>query len=110
MNTFFVDATVPLRWGPHPVVGIPRVEFAIVRQAMRQKTGRVAFFKVERGGQTRVLAPRELNYLTKLVEGRLRSIEDGADESFPQRLRTVVTAIRDGAALSGKEFDRVSAC
>ena len=109
MNTFFVDATVPLRWGPHPVVGIPRVEFAIVRQAMRQKTGRVAFFKVERNGQTRVLTPRELNYLTKLVEGRLRSIEDGADESFTQRLRTVVTAIRDGAALSGKEFDRVSA-
>ncbi|MCX5512008.1 hypothetical protein C3941_08045 [Kaistia algarum] len=109
MNSFFVDATVPLRWGPHPVVGIPRVEFAIVRQALREKSGKAAFFKVERSGEARLLDSREMHYLVDLVEGRLRNIEDAAEQPFLDRLGTVARAIRDGAAASGKEFDRVSA-
>ncbi|MBN8999575.1 MAG: hypothetical protein J0H54_09300, partial [Rhizobiales bacterium] len=93
MSKFYVDATVPLNWGPQPAVGIPRVEFAIVRQALRQEGNKVAFFCVGRSGVGRLLDARETRHLADLVEGRLRSIEDGEGERFAARLGTVVRSI-----------------
>lgn len=114
LSKLYIDATVPLRWGPHPPVGIPRVESAIVRQALRSAgTGRnarqVRFFMINRNGEARFLDRRELAYLGDLVEGRVAAVESGAGESVLSRTRLVLKSIRAGAATSGKEFDRVSA-
>jgi len=38
LKKLYVDATLPLRWGPHPPVGIPRVETALIRQALLTDT------------------------------------------------------------------------
>ncbi len=114
LSKLYIDATVPLRWGPHPPVGIPRVESAIVRQALRSiGTGRnarqVRFFMINRNGEARFLDRRELTYLGDLVEGRAAAVESGAGESVLSRTRLVLKSIRAGAATTGKEFDRVSA-
>jgi len=113
LDKLYIDATVPLRWGPHPPVGIPRVETAIVRQAMRGarpgKPGAVRFFMINRNGEARFLDRRELAYLGDLVEGRVSAIESGAGETLSKRIEMVMKAIRSGAMNSGKEFDRVSA-
>ncbi|SHE56650.1 Glycosyltransferase involved in cell wall bisynthesis [Kaistia soli DSM 19436] len=118
MDKLYIDATVPLRWGPHPPVGIPRVETAIVRQAMRRsranearfgKQDAVRFFMINRNGEARFLDRRELAYLGDLVEGRVSAIASGDGETLSKRVEMVVKAIRSGAMNSGKEFDRVSA-
>lgn len=117
MSKLYIDATVPLRWGPHPPVGIPRVESAIVRQALRNNAGpskgksarQVRFFMINRNGEARFLDRRELAYLGDLVEGRAAAVESGAGESVLARTRLVLKSIRAGAAATGKEFDRVSA-
>lgn len=108
-DTLYIDATVPLRWGPHPVVGIPRVEFAIVRQALQQRRGHVSFFKVDRDGKSRLLDEVETDYLIKLVEGRVPAIGQRAGNGYWGRCQNVIQSIRSGASVSGKEFDRVSA-
>lgn len=111
MDRLYIDATVPLRWGPHPPVGIPRVESAIVRQALRRsgKGGDVRFFMINRHGEARFLDRAELAYLADLVEGRVSAIESAAGEGLAARGCLVLKAIRSGAMTSGKEFDRVSA-
>ncbi len=117
MQKLYIDATVPLRWGPHPPVGIPRVESAIVRQALRRKSGSgqgaaadtVRFFMINRNGEARFLDSRELTYLGDLVEGRVAAIESAEGETVAARMRIVLKAIRAGAMGTGKEFDRVSA-
>lgn len=114
MGTLFIDATVPLRWGPHPPVGIPRVESAIVRQALRQsaKAGEAKparFFMINRHGEARFLDRRELAYLKDLVEGRAAAVESGSEQGLLARARLVLKSISAGAASTGKEFDRVSA-
>ncbi len=116
MQKLFIDATVPLRWGPHPPVGIPRVESAIVRQALRRSRDAgpaapeaVRFFMINRNGEARFLDPRELAYLGDLVEGRIAAIESADGETLSARLGMVLKAIRSGAMSTGKEFDRVSA-
>ena len=114
LSKLYIDATVPLRWGPHPPVGIPRVESAIVRQALRsvgagRNARQVRFFMINRNGEARFLDRRELTYLGDLVEGRAAAVESGASESLMSRTRLVLKSIRAGAATTGKEFDRVSA-
>ncbi len=116
MQKLYIDATVPLRWGPHPPVGIPRVESAIVRQALRRGSvaaepgvDDVRFFMINRNGEARFLDKRELTYLGDLVEGRVAAIESAGGETVAARLRIVLKAIRAGAMGTGKEFDRVSA-
>ena len=118
LQKLYIDATVPLRWGPHPPVGIPRVESAIVRQALRRSRAAgkdafgadaVQFFMINRNGESRFLDRSELVYLGDLVEGRLAAIESAGGETASARLAIVLKAIRAGAMGTGKEFDRVSA-
>lgn len=109
MTELYIDATQPLHWGPLPPVGIPRVEGAIVRQALRQSSLPIRFFLVERDGSSRLLTERERRYLGNLLERRVPTIEGHGEPTYWGRLRTTMTAIRAGAAMSGKEFDRAAA-
>jgi len=109
MAEFYVDATQPLQWGPLPPVGIPRVENAIVRQAMRQDKVAVRLFLVERDGRGRLLSPPELRYLGDMLENRLPVIEGEGEASYWQRLARALSVIRAGGHRSGREFDRAVA-
>jgi hypothetical protein len=109
MSLLYVDASQPLQWGPMPPVGIPRVENAVVRQALRQERLSVQLFLVERDGRGRLLSPRERAYLIDMLEGRMRSLEGDAGESASFRLMATMRAIWAGAYLSGREFDRAAA-
>lgn len=109
MAEYYVDATQPLQWGPLPPVGIPRVENAFVRQAMRQSQVPVKMFVVERDGRSRLLNAVEQGYVSNMMESRIPLIEGHADKSYWHRLKTTLETIRGGAFLSGKEFDRSAA-
>jgi hypothetical protein len=109
MAEFYVDATQPLQWGPLPPVGIPRVENAIVRQAMRQDQIPVKLFLVERDGRGRLLSPLEERYLGDMLEGRLPVIEGQGEASYWRRLARALSVIRAGGHRSGREFDRAVA-
>lgn len=109
MAEFYVDATQPLQWGPLPPVGIPRVESAIVRQALRQNELPIRMFLVERDGRGRLLSPREHRYLVDLLEGHTAALEGDGKKSSWYRLMKTLAAVRAGAYLSGREFDRAAA-
>lgn len=109
MPKFYFDATQPLRWGPHPPVGIPRVESALIRQVLRRKDLDVVFYMVENSGKARMLTAVELRYLETLVERRIPFIEGVGDASFPSRVKTVYRVIQASGGSAGRELDRVSA-
>ena len=109
MAKFYFDATQPLRWGPHPPVGIPRVESALIRQVLRRTDLDVEFFLVEGGGKARMLTEAERSYLEALVERRIPFIEGGGDATYPTRLRTVFQVIRASGGSAARELDRVAA-
>lgn len=109
MQKLYFDATQPLRWGPHPPVGIPRVESALIRQVLRQKAIPVELFLVERDGASRLLTASERRYLEGLVEQSIPSLEGMEGATYLERLRVVHRIIQAGGNASGKEFDRVAA-
>lgn len=109
MSKFYFDATQPLRWGPHPPVGIPRVESALIRQVLRRKDPNIAFSLVENSGKARMLTSVELRYLEALVERRIPFIEGVGDAPFAQRVMTVYQVIRASGGSAGRELDRVAA-
>jgi hypothetical protein len=108
MQKLYFDATQPLRWGPHPPVGIPRVESALIRQVLRQKAIPVEFFLIEGDGSSRLLTAPEHRYLEALVERRIPYIEGMEGASYFARLKAVHQIIRAGGSAAGKEFDRVA--
>ncbi|MBN9220240.1 MAG: glycosyltransferase [Mesorhizobium sp.] len=109
MKTLYIDATLPLRWGSHPPVGIPRVETALIRQALRWKASPVGFFIVDKWGHGHTLDEAELAYLRRLVEGELPQPIGGEGSSYPARLWKVLSMIRAAPFACGREFDRVAA-
>lgn len=109
MKKLYIDATLPFRWGPHPPVGIPRVETALIRQALRWKTSPVGFFIVDKQGQGQTLGAAELRYLRQLVEGELPQPVEGKESSYLARLWKVLSIMRDAPFVFGREFDRVAA-
>ncbi|RWE71054.1 MAG: hypothetical protein EOS81_37560, partial [Mesorhizobium sp.] len=60
-------------------MGIPRVETALVRQALRWRASPVGFFIVDAQGRGRMLGEAELRYLKRLVEGELPQAVGGED-------------------------------
>ena len=109
MKKLYFDATLPLRWGPHPPVGIPRVETALIRQALRWKTSPVGFFIVDSQGRGQVLDEAQLRYLRQLVDGELPQPAEGEGRSYPARLWKVLSIMRAAPFAFGREFDRVAA-
>ncbi|WEK49877.1 MAG: glycosyltransferase family 1 protein [Candidatus Kaistia colombiensis] len=109
MDKLYFDATQPLRWGPHPPVGIPRVESALIRQVLRRKDLDVEFFLIEGNGASRLLTALERRYLEALVECRIPYIETMEGATYLARLKAVHQIIQAGGSASGKEFDRVAA-
>jgi glycosyltransferase involved in cell wall biosynthesis len=109
MTEVYVDASQVLRWGPLPPVGIPRVETAVVRQALAQRAVAVQLFLVERDGAGRMLSRRERDYLVDMIEGRIPALEGEVDRTAWYRLKAALRAVRAGAYLSGREFDRAAA-
>jgi len=109
LKTLYFDATLPLRWGPHPPVGIPRVETALIRQALRWKGSPVGFFMVDKWGQGHTLDEAELAYLRRLVEGELAQPIGGEASSYASRLWKVLSMVRAAPIACGREFDRVAA-
>lgn len=109
MKTLYIDATLPLRWGPHPPVGIPRVETALIRQALRWKTSPIGFFIVDPQGQGRMLDEAELRYLRRLVDGELPQPVGAEGSPYIARLWKVLSIVRAAPFVFGKEFDRVAA-
>ena len=109
MKKLYVDATLPLRWGPHPPVGIPRVETALIRQALRWKASPVGFFVVDAQGRGQMLDEAELRYLRQLVDGKVPQPVGGEHSSYPARLWKVLTIMRAAPFAFGREFDRVAA-
>lgn len=109
MAKLYFDATQPLRWGPHPPVGIPRVESALIRQVLRRKDLDPGFYLIEGAGKARILTTNERRYLEALVERRIPYIEGVGNPSLGIRLRTVFRAIKASGGTAGREFDRVAA-
>lgn len=109
MKKLYIDASLPFRWGPHPPVGIPRVETALVRQALRWRASPVGFFIVDAQGRGRMLGEAELRYLRRLVEGELPQAVGGEDRPYLARLWKVLSILRDAPFDFGREFDRVAA-
>lgn len=109
MKTLYIDASLPFRWGPHPPVGIPRVETALIRQALRWKASPVGFFIVDSWGQGQRLDEAELRYLRRLVDGDLPQPIGGEGNSYLARLWKVLSIMRAAPFASGREFDRVAA-
>lgn len=109
MAKLYFDATQPLRWGPHPPVGIPRVESALIRQVLRRKDLNVGFYLVEGSGRGRILTDSELRYLEALVERRVPYIEGIGNPSFAARLRTVYRVIQASGGTASRELDRAAA-
>jgi glycosyltransferase involved in cell wall biosynthesis len=109
LKNLFIDATLPLRWGPHPPVGIPRVETALIRQALRWKASPIRFFTVDSQGRGQTLNEAELRYLRRLVDGELPQPVEGEGSSYPARLWKVLSIMRSAPVVFGREFDRVSA-
>lgn len=109
MKTLYIDATLPFRWGPHPPVGIPRVETSLIRQALRWKASPVGFFVVDKWGQGQRLDEAELRYLRQLVNGDLEQPIGGEGSSYLARLRKVLSIMRAAPFACGREFDRVAA-
>lgn len=109
MKTLYIDATLPFRWGPHPPVGIPRVETALIRQALRWKTAPVGFFIVDSQGRGQTLGAAELRYLRQLVGGELPQPVEGEASAYLARLWKVLSIMRAAPFVFGREFDRVAA-
>jgi glycosyltransferase involved in cell wall biosynthesis len=109
LKTLYIDATLPFRWGPHPPVGIPRVETALIRQALRWKASPVGFFIVDSWGRGQTLDEAELRYLRRLVDGELPQPVEGAESSYPARLWKVLSIMGAAPFAFGREFDRVAA-
>lgn len=109
MKTLYIDATLPFRWGPHPPVGIPRVETALIRQALRWKASPVGFFVVDAQGRGQALNDAELRYLRRLVDGELPQPVEGEEGSYLARLWKVLSIMRAAPFAFGREFDRVAA-
>ena len=109
MVDLYIDATIPLRWGPHPLVGIPRVESAIVRQALRQDRWPVRLFRVDRYGVGHLLSDDERRYVGNLVEGRVAAIDAPGPNSFWARASNIARSLNTSAGMTGREFDRVAA-
>lgn len=108
MSKLYFDATQPLRWGPHPPVGIPRVESALIRQVLRRKDLNVVFFRIE-NGKGRILTATELRYLEALVERRIPYIEGFGNSSYWTRVQTVFRVLQASGGSAGRELDRVAA-
>jgi glycosyltransferase involved in cell wall biosynthesis len=109
LKILYIDASLPFRWGPHPPVGIPRVETALIRQALRWKASPIGFFIVDKWGQGRRLDEAELRYLRQLVDGDLPQPIGGEGSSYLARLWKVLSIIRAAPLACGREFDRVAA-
>ena len=109
MKKLYIDASLPFRWGPHPPVGIPRVETALVRQALRWKASPVSFFFVDSQGRGQTLGEGELRYLRQLVDGELPQPVEGEESSYLARLWRVLSIMRAAPFVFGREFDRVAA-
>lgn len=109
MKELYIDATLPFRWGPHPPVGIPRVETALIRQALRWKASPVGFFIVDSRGRGQRLGEAELRYLRQLVDGELPQPVEGEESSYLARLWKVLSIMRAAPFVFGREFDRVAA-
>lgn len=109
MKKLYIDASLPFRWGPHPPVGIPRVETALVRQALRWNSSPIGFFVVDAQGRGRMLGEAELRYLRRLVEGQLPQVACEEDSPYLARLWKVLSVMRDAPFDFGREFDRVAA-
>ncbi|MCX5578208.1 glycosyltransferase family 1 protein [Kaistia terrae] len=109
MQKIYFDATQPLRWGPHPPVGIPRVESALIRQVLRRNDFDAEFFLIEGDGTSRLLTISERRYLEGLVEQSVPSLDGMEDATYLARMRVVHRIIQVGGSASGKEFDRVAA-
>ncbi|UVK51775.1 glycosyltransferase [Mesorhizobium sp. AR02] len=109
MKTLYIDASLPFRWGPHPPVGIPRVETALIRQALRWKGSPVGFFIVDAWGHGQRLDETELRYLRRLVDGDLPQPIGGEGSSYLARLWKVLSIMREAPFTCGREFDRVAA-
>ncbi|QND55765.1 glycosyltransferase [Mesorhizobium huakuii] len=109
MKKLYIDASLPFRWGPHPPVGIPRVETALIRQALRWKGSPVGFFIVDAWGQGQRLDETELRYLKRLVDGDLPQPIGGEGNSYLARLWKVLAIMREAPFACGREFDRVAA-
>ncbi|RJT42596.1 glycosyltransferase family 1 protein [Mesorhizobium waimense] len=90
-------------------MGIPRVETALIRQALRWKTSPVSFFVVDKQGQGQTLSEVELRYLRQLVDGELPQPVEGEESSYPTRLWKVLSIMRAAPFVFGREFDRVAA-
>jgi len=108
MEKLYFDATQPLRWGPHPPVGIPRVESALIRQVLRRKDLNVVFYRIE-NGKGRILTATELRYLEALVERRIPYIEGVGNSSYWGRVKTVYRVLKTSGGSAGRELDRVAA-
>jgi glycosyltransferase involved in cell wall biosynthesis len=76
---------------------------------MRQDQVPVTFFLVERSGRGRRLSADEYRYLGDMLENRLPVIEGDGETSYWRRLARVLSVIRAGGHLSGREFDRAVA-
>lgn len=109
MKKLYIDASLPFRWGPHPPVGIPRVETALVRQALRWNSSPIGFFVVDAQARGRMLGEAELRYLRRLVEGQLPQVACEEDNPYLARLWKVLSIMRDAPFDFGREFDRVAA-
>ena len=110
MARIYIDVTQPLRWGPHPPVGIPRVEFAIARYAFHQSDIPVAFFTVDRSGCSRLLNAQEQAYLAALVDQTIPVIGQGDHrKTFLGRALVILRSMHAGAWIADREFDRISA-
>jgi glycosyltransferase involved in cell wall biosynthesis len=109
LKKLYIDASLPFRWGPHPPVGIPRVETALIRQALRWKSSPVGFFIVDAWGQGQRLDETELRYLRRLVDGDLPQPVSGEGSSYLARLWKVLSIMREAPFACGREFDRVAA-
>ena len=110
MARIYIDVTQSLRWGPHPPVGIPRVEFAIARYAFHQSDIPVAFFTVDRSGCSRILNAQEQAYLAALVDQTIPVIGQGDHRKpFLGRALVILRSMHAGAWIADREFDRISA-
>jgi glycosyltransferase involved in cell wall biosynthesis len=109
LNKLYIDATLPFRWGPHPPVGIPRVETALIRQALRRKGAPIGFFIVDSRGRGQLLNDAELHYLSRLVGGELPQPAGGGASSYLARLWKVLSIMQSAPFVFGREFDRVAA-
>ena len=109
MKKLYIDASLPFRWGPHPPVGIPRVETALIRQALRWKASPIGFFIVDAHGRGQMLDDAELRYLRQLVDDELEQPVGGEGSSYLARLWKVLSIMRAAPFAPGREFDRVAA-